>query len=99
MRVPICQRHQIPYSTTTRQNWNGESNQLEINQQLLDYEPIISVKCYSLLPLYLCSQLAPKCNSSGWAIQPCRSVCKGINHMDTFEINSYINYSTESHDI
>ncbi len=77
LKVTVCQKYRIPYAYTVLPNKFGQTDQLEISQQLIEYEPIISVKCYALLPLFLCSQLAPKCNSSGYPVPLCRTLCKG----------------------
>ncbi|RWS04725.1 atrial natriuretic peptide-converting enzyme-like protein, partial [Dinothrombium tinctorium] len=68
--------HRVRYSYTVLPNKLDQSNQEYINMQLQEYNPLISVKCYHLLPLFLCSLYAPKCNSTYQAILPCKSLCK-----------------------
>ncbi|CAG2168814.1 unnamed protein product, partial [Oppiella nova] len=42
LKVTVCQKYRIPYAYTTLPNKFGQTDQSEINQQLMDYEPIIS---------------------------------------------------------
>ncbi|RWS21758.1 Fz domain containing protein-like protein, partial [Leptotrombidium deliense] len=76
LRVAFCHRHRVQYSYTSLPNKLDQSNQDYINMQLAEYDALISVKCYNLLPLFLCSLYAPKCNTSFHVIKPCKSLCK-----------------------
>lgn len=65
-------------AVTTYSSSGTEIEKSAIEEEIQKFEPLISVKCYSLLPLFLCSLYAPKCSlRSGNAVPPCRSVCKG----------------------
>ncbi|XP_053201351.1 atrial natriuretic peptide-converting enzyme-like isoform X2 [Panonychus citri] len=77
MKVAFCIKHNVRYShVTLPKSIDGEINQETINIQLTEYDPILSVKCYSLLPLFLCSLSTSFCNSTSQPIKPCRSFCK-----------------------
>lgn len=54
------------------------ASQGNIQMQLADYDPILSINCYSLLPLFLCSIVTPFCNDKHRPIKPCKSFCKGM---------------------
>ncbi|KFM60129.1 Atrial natriuretic peptide-converting enzyme, partial [Stegodyphus mimosarum] len=54
----------------------GQTNQNEASEAIARYEPLVSVKCYSLLPLFLCTMYAPKCMGEGTLVPPCRSLCQ-----------------------
>lgn len=78
MRVTLCQKYNVQYAYTTLPNMFGQRDQSDINDKLTSYYLImLGIKCYTLLPLYLCSQFAPKCNSTGHLVPPCKSLCKG----------------------
>lgn len=61
--MSLCQRHRPGYTYTALPNLMGEGNQEKINQDLAPFEKLFGVKCYSLLPLFVCSIFAPKCRS------------------------------------
>ena len=65
----------------------GRVDQEKINQELMQYDKLIGVKCYPLLPLFLCSIYAPKCipSTGGFLIPPCRSLCRGESHISSRE--------------
>ncbi|XP_042896141.1 transmembrane protease serine 2 isoform X1 [Parasteatoda tepidariorum] len=76
LRLPLCHKYKVPYSYTVYPNKIGHTNQNEASEAMARYEPLVSVKCYSLLPLFLCTLYAPKCMGEGTLIPPCRSLCK-----------------------
>ena len=79
MRVTLCQKFNVQYGRTTLPNKFGLYDQAVINDKLTStYLIILGIKCYTLLPLFLCSQYAPKCNSSGHTVPMCRKICKGM---------------------
>uniref|UniRef100_T1L665 FZ domain-containing protein n=1 Tax=Tetranychus urticae TaxID=32264 RepID=T1L665_TETUR len=85
MKVAYCIKHNVRYSHITLPNKNDDdTSQESINIQLAEYDPILSVKCYSLLPLFLCSLSTSFCNSTSQPIKPCRSFCKGKLIVDIF---------------
>ncbi|KAI1283771.1 Atrial natriuretic peptide-converting enzyme [Halotydeus destructor] len=75
-RIDMCHRHRVGYSYLSLPNQLGQSDQAAINNELILYEKLVSVKCYSLLPDFLCSMYAPKCNATGHRVPICRTVCK-----------------------
>lgn len=50
-----------PYSTTILPNQFTHARQPQIERSLQRYEPIVDIRCYALMPLFLCSIFAPKC--------------------------------------
>jgi len=52
---------QIPYDRTLLPNQFTRGQQSQIERVLQKYEPVIDIKCYALMPLFLCSIYAPKC--------------------------------------
>lgn len=76
LRLPLCLKYKVPYSYTLIPNLIGHNSQIEITEALTRYDPLISVKCYVLLPLFLCSIYAPKCIGNGQTVPPCRSLCQ-----------------------
>jgi hypothetical protein len=52
---------QMSYEKTLLPNQFTFSNQPQIERQLEKYEPLVDVRCYPLMPLFLCSIFAPKC--------------------------------------
>ncbi|CAL1281953.1 unnamed protein product [Larinioides sclopetarius] len=76
LRLPLCHKYKVPYSYTVYPNTLGHLNQNEASEAIARYEPLVSVKCYSLLPLFLCSIYAPKCMEEGRLVPPCRSLCQ-----------------------
>lgn len=51
----------VPYDKTLVPNQFSSSKQSQVEHVLQRYEPIIDIKCYALMPLFLCSIYAPKC--------------------------------------
>lgn len=49
------------YDKTLLPNQFTQARQVQIERALQRYEPIVDIRCYALLPLFLCSILAPKC--------------------------------------
>lgn len=79
MKVTLCQKFDVQYAYTSLPNRFGQTDQSVINEKLTStYLTILGIKCYTLLPIFLCSQFAPKCNSTGHALPLCRSICKGL---------------------
>ena len=105
LRVGICHRHRVGYSHTSLPNSMDQVSQEKINQDFMQFDKLMGVKCYSLLPLFLCSIYAPKCipaSNSIMSIPPCRSLCKGkfpslickiVSHCDHY-LNSLITFPT-----
>lgn len=77
LQVPYCLKHNVKYSHISLANGLEQINQDNINIHLNEYNPLVSVKCYPLLPLFLCSLYTPFCNSTYQPIRPCKSLCKG----------------------
>lgn len=92
MKVTLCQKFDVQYAYTLLPNRFGQSDQSAINEKLTStYLTILGIKCYTLLPIFLCSQFAPKCNSTGHALPMCRSICKDAKKrcdffLDIFDI-------------
>lgn len=76
LRLPLCHKYKAPYSYTVYPNSLGYTSQSEASEAIVRYEPLVSVKCYALLPLFLCTLYAPKCMDEGRLVPPCRSLCK-----------------------
>lgn len=49
------------YDKTLLPNQFTQAKQAQIERALQRYEPIVDIRCYALMPLFLCSILAPKC--------------------------------------
>lgn len=61
LRVTLCQKYKVGYAYTTL----SEEQQEALNERLAaNYQTLLSIKCYALLPLFLCAQMAPKCSHS-----------------------------------
>lgn len=43
--------------------------------ELEQFDALVDVQCFELVPLYLCSLFVPKCSSSGKPVPPCRNLC------------------------
>lgn len=85
MRVTLCQKFNVQYSYTKLPNRFGQIDQSIINDKLTStYSTILGIKCFTLLPLFLCSQLVPRCNSSGHAVPMCKQICKGLLYIFVF---------------
>ncbi|XP_076325862.1 atrial natriuretic peptide-converting enzyme-like isoform X2 [Tachypleus tridentatus] len=76
LRIPVCHKHKVPYSYTVLPNLLGHKSQTVATEVLSRFEPLFSVKCYLLTPLFFCSLYAPKCVGQGQLVPPCRSLCK-----------------------
>lgn len=61
----MCHRHRVGYTYTSLPNGLGHSDQEAIQRELAPFDKLIGVKCFSLLPLFLCSIFAPKCLPPG----------------------------------
>jgi atrial natriuretic peptide-converting enzyme len=73
--VKFCQNHKIPYNYTVFPNYIGHFGQLEAQVELEQFDALVDVQCFELVPLYLCSLFVPKCSTTGKPVQPCRSLC------------------------
>lgn len=63
--VKFCQNHKLPYNFTVFPNYIGHFGQLEAQVELEQFDALVDVQCYELVPLYLCSLFVPKCSSVG----------------------------------
>ncbi|UXI22791.1 Insulin-like growth factor 2 mRNA-binding protein 1 [Sarcoptes scabiei] len=92
MKVTLCQKFNVRYAYTKLPNRFGQTDQSIINEKLTStYSTILGIKCYTLLPLFLCSQLVPPCNETGYAVPMCKQLCKDTKHrcdffLDIFDI-------------
>lgn len=85
MRVTLCQKFNVQYAYTKLPNRFGQIDQTLINEKLTStYSTILGIKCFTLLPLFLCSQLVPRCNSTGQAVPICKQICKGLSYLTFF---------------
>lgn len=63
--VKFCQNHKLPYNYTVFPNYMGHFGQLEAQVELEQFDALVDVQCFELVPLYLCSLFVPKCSSIG----------------------------------
>jgi len=63
--VKFCQIHKLPYNYTVFPNYIGHFGQLEAQVELEQFDALVDVQCYELVPLFLCSLFVPKCSSTG----------------------------------
>lgn len=80
LKIPICHKFRVGYTYTSLPNEFAQFDQDTISSDLMQFEKLFGVKCYSLLPLFICSIYAPKCSPDvnfGKTIPPCRSLCQG----------------------
>lgn len=78
MKVQYCIKHHVqPPLVMLPKDSNRSANLDMLSSKLADYDAILSVNCYSLLPLFLCSLLTPFCDANNQPVKPCRSFCKG----------------------
>lgn len=73
--VKFCQNHKIPYNYTVFPNYIGHFGQLESQVELEQFDALVDVQCFELVPLYLCSLFVPKCSVSGKPVPPCKALC------------------------
>ncbi|KAG5677344.1 hypothetical protein PVAND_007109 [Polypedilum vanderplanki] len=73
--VKFCQNHKIPYNYTVFPNYISHFGQLEAQVELEQFDALVDVQCFELVPLYLCSLFVPKCSSMGKPVPPCRNLC------------------------
>lgn len=74
--VKFCLNHKIPYNFTVMPNYIGHFGQIEAQHELEQFDALVDVQCFELVPLFLCSLFVPKCGSvNGKPIPPCRSLC------------------------
>lgn len=76
--LKFCQNHKIPYNYTVFPNYIGHFSQLEAQLELEQFDALVDVQCYELVPLYLCSLFVPKCSSVGKV----RNCCVGGRERD-----------------
>lgn len=74
--VRFCQNHKVPYNFTVFPNYIGHFGQLESQVELEQFDALVDVQCFELVPLYLCSLFVPKCSSNGKPVPPCRNLCQ-----------------------
>lgn len=55
----------LPYNYTVFPNYIGHFGQLEAQVELEQFDALVDVQCFELVPLYLCSLFVPKCSSIG----------------------------------
>lgn len=90
MKVTLCQKFNVQYAYTTLPNKFGMIDQVAINERLTSsYLIVLGIKCYTLLPLFLCSQFAPKCNSTGYTVPMCKSICKETKYRCNFFLDIF----------
>lgn len=70
--LKFCQTHKIPYNYTVFPNYIGHFSQLEAQLELEQFDALVDVQCFELVPLYLCSLFVPKCSSVGKVRLPWR---------------------------
>lgn len=63
--LKFCQSHKLPYNFTVFPNYIGHFGQLEAQVELEQFDALVDVQCFELVPLYLCSLFVPKCSSVG----------------------------------
>jgi atrial natriuretic peptide-converting enzyme len=75
--VKFCINHKIPYNFTVFPNFIGHFGQIDAQLELETFDALVDVKCFELVPLFLCSLFVPKCGASGkvsyYLISYCRS--------------------------
>lgn len=70
--LKFCQSHKLPYNFTVFPNYIGHFGQLEAQVELEQFDALVDVQCFELVPLYLCSLFVPKCSSVGKVSFPSR---------------------------
>ncbi|KAL1398008.1 hypothetical protein pipiens_009294 [Culex pipiens pipiens] len=73
--VKFCQQHKVPYNYTVFPNYIGHFGQPEAQMEIDQFEALVDVQCYELVPLFLCSLFVPKCGATGTTVPPCKSLC------------------------
>ncbi|XP_003372814.1 frizzled-4 [Trichinella spiralis] len=75
--VPLCK--DMPYNLTRLPNLMGDTDQNSVAQSLLDFEPLVNIKCSKNLRFFLCSVFTPMCTEAmDEPITSCRSVCQEV---------------------
>lgn len=47
----------------------------QFQAELDNFDALVDVNCFELVPLYLCSLFVPKCSSIGKPVPPCKALC------------------------
>jgi corin len=63
--VKFCHLHKIPYNYTVFPNYIGHFGQPEAQVELEQFDALVDVQCFELVPLFLCSLFVPKCSLIG----------------------------------
>lgn len=84
--VKFCQNHKLPYNYTVFPNYIGHFGQLEAQVELEQFDALVDVQCFELVPLYLCSLFVPKCSSIGKVSWPPRG-------FDRLNLWPFVNFS------
>ncbi|XP_014259631.1 frizzled-2 [Cimex lectularius] len=71
--IPVCQN--IQYNETIMPNLMNQAKQEEAAYELVQYSPLIKIKCNLDLQFFLCSVYVPVCTILEKPIPPCRSLC------------------------
>lgn len=87
--VKFCQNHKLPYNYTVFPNYIGHFGQLEAQVELEQFDALVDVQCFELVPLYLCSLFVPKCSSIGKVSKDFGLVPKGDIIPDLFSLYSF----------
>lgn len=48
---------------------------MEAQAELDNFDALVDVNCYELVPLFLCSLFVPKCSLIGKPVPPCKNLC------------------------
>jgi atrial natriuretic peptide-converting enzyme len=75
--VKFCQNHKLPYNFTVFPNYIGHFGQLEAQVELEQFDALVDVQCFELVPLFLCSLFVPKCSPIGKV--SCLQAAKSFN--------------------
>lgn len=68
--LKFCQKHKLPYNYTVFPNYIGNFGQIEAQLELEQFDALVDVQCFELVPLYLCSLFVPKCSPIGKVRNP-----------------------------
>ncbi|KAF7260811.1 hypothetical protein EG68_02034 [Paragonimus skrjabini miyazakii] len=77
IQIPECQNSF--YNFTGMPNFVDQETQLDAQQQLKTFKPLIAYKCSNKLNFFLCSVYAPMCDvNTRHLIGPCRPLCEHV---------------------
>ncbi|KAF6773497.1 hypothetical protein AHF37_07467, partial [Paragonimus kellicotti] len=77
IQIPECQNSF--YNFTGMPNFVDQESQLDAQQQLKTFKPLIAYKCSNKLNFFLCSVYAPMCDvNTRHLIGPCRPLCEHV---------------------